>query len=79
MTARVIEFALALEGDDGSTRRQQYRLLTTLADHRAYPAGELAAAYARRWAAERGKPDCCHKRVRSSSGSPSVSGLVLAA
>jgi hypothetical protein len=28
---------------------------------------------------ERGKPDCCHKRVRlSSSGLPSVSELVLA-
>jgi transposase len=33
----------------------------------------------RRWVVERGKPDCCHKRVRlSSSGLPSVSGLVLA-
>jgi hypothetical protein len=54
MTARVIEFTLALEEDDGSTRRQRYRLLTTLADHRAHPAGELAAAYARRWAIETG-------------------------
>ena len=33
----------------------------------------------RHWVVERGKPDCCHKRVRlSSSGLPSVSGLVLA-
>ena len=48
------------------------------------PAGELdapgtVAAYKSLARVERGKPDCCHKRVRSSSsGFPSVSGLVLA-
>jgi hypothetical protein len=36
-------------------------------------------AFPRRFDIERAKPDCCHKRVRSSSsGLPSVSGLVLA-
>lgn len=54
MTVRVIEFTLQIDGDDGSTRRERYRLLTTLADHRRYPAGELAGAYARRWAIETG-------------------------
>jgi hypothetical protein len=39
----------------------------------------LWQAYLRRFDIERGKPDCCHKRVRlSSSGLPSVSELVLA-
>jgi hypothetical protein len=49
-------------------------------------AGTSAAAVDRTWQAflrrfdiERGEPDCCHKRVRSSSsGFPSFSGLVLA-
>jgi transposase IS4-like protein/DDE family transposase len=51
-TARVIAFALTITADDGTTRTEQYRLLTTLLDHRAHPAAALAAAYARRWAAE---------------------------
>jgi hypothetical protein len=39
----------------------------------------LWQCYLRRFDLERAKPDCCHKRVRSSSsGRPSVSGLVLA-
>ena len=42
-------------------------------------AAVLWQAYLRRFDLERAKPDCCHKRVRSSSsGFPSVSGLVLA-
>ena len=63
----------------GRTKTTQIRVLTTLLDHEAYPAREIAALYAERWQIERGKPDCCHKRVRlSSSGLPSVSELVLA-
>jgi hypothetical protein len=54
MTVRVIEFWLEVTADDGSTRTEQYRLITTLADWRAYPAAALAAAYARRWAIETG-------------------------
>jgi len=47
------------------------------------PEGELGAAaavtaYKNLKYVERGKPDCCHKRVRSSSGLPSVPELVLA-
>jgi Transposase DDE domain/Insertion element 4 transposase N-terminal len=51
-TVRVIEFTVTVTGDDGSSRTQRYRMITTLLDCRAAPAGELAAAYARRWAAE---------------------------
>jgi hypothetical protein len=54
MTVRVIEFTLAVAADDGSTRSERYRLLTTLHDCRAYPAARLAAAYARRRACETG-------------------------
>jgi hypothetical protein len=55
------------------------RLVTTLTDTIRFTACDLAVLYHERWEVERGKPDCCHKRVRlSSSGLPSVSGLVLA-
>jgi Insertion element 4 transposase N-terminal/Transposase DDE domain len=54
MTVRVIEFTVTVTGDDGSTRTAWYRLITTLPDHRRYPAADLAAAYARRWAIETG-------------------------
>ncbi len=54
ITARVIEFTLTVTGDDGRTRTERYRLLTTLADWRGYPASELAAGYGRRWAIETG-------------------------
>ena len=42
-------------------------------------AEDIALGYRQLLEVERGKPDCCHKRVRlSSSGLPSVSELVLA-
>jgi Insertion element 4 transposase N-terminal/Transposase DDE domain len=51
-TARVVAFALTATADDGTAVTTRYRLLTTLLDHRAHPAPDLAAAYARRWAVE---------------------------
>ncbi len=54
ITARVIQYALTITTDDGQARTEQYRHLTTLTDWRACPAAELAAGYARRWAAETG-------------------------
>jgi hypothetical protein len=54
MTVRVIEFTVTVTGDDGSTRTAWYRLVTTLLGHRRYPAADLAACYARRWAIETG-------------------------
>ena len=52
VAVRVIEFTVTAAGDDGKARTRRYRLITTLLDPGAAPAGELAAAYARRWAAE---------------------------
>jgi hypothetical protein len=52
LTVRVTEFTITVAGDDGTARTQRYRLLTTLLDHRAFPAAALAACYARRWSAE---------------------------
>src|SRR5579859_4064534 len=54
MTVRVIGFRLEVTADDGSTRTERYRLITTLLDWRAFPAADLAACYARRWAVETG-------------------------
>jgi Insertion element 4 transposase N-terminal/Transposase DDE domain len=54
ITVRVIEFWLTITTADGRARTERYRLITTLLDHRRYPAAELAAGYARRWAAETG-------------------------
>ena len=54
ITVRVIEFWLTVAADDGAVRTERYRLITTLADHRRYPAAALAAGYARRWAIETG-------------------------
>jgi hypothetical protein len=54
ITVRVIEFWLTVATDDGAVRTERYRLITTLADYRACPAGQLAAGYAWRWAIETG-------------------------
>lgn len=54
ITVRVIEFWLTVATADGAVRTERYRLITTLLDHRAYPAAALAGGYAWRWAAETG-------------------------
>jgi hypothetical protein len=54
ITVRVIEFILTVAADDGGTRTERYRLITTLTDWRACPAADLAAGYAWRWAIETG-------------------------
>jgi hypothetical protein len=51
-TVRVIAFTLAVTRGDGTVRTEAARLITTLLDPAAFPAAELAAAYARRWAVE---------------------------
>ena len=52
VTVRVIEFTVKVALDDGAARTERYRMITTLLDWRAFPAPELAAGYARRWAIE---------------------------
>jgi Transposase DDE domain len=52
VTVRVIEFLITLACEDGTTRTERYRAVTTLLDWRRYPAADLAAAYARRWGIE---------------------------
>ena len=52
ITARLVEFIVTVTDDAGTTRISTFRVLTTLLDHQAYPASEIARAYARRWQVE---------------------------
>jgi hypothetical protein len=52
ITARLITFTVTVTDEAGRTRPSTFRVLTTLLDHEAYPATEIAQAYARRWQVE---------------------------
>lgn len=52
ITVRVIEAAITITLADGTTRTEQWRLLTSLPGHARYPARELIALYHERWQAE---------------------------
>ncbi len=50
--ARLVEFTVTLTDRAGKTTTSRFRVLTTLLDHDAYPAEQIAALYAERWQAE---------------------------
>jgi hypothetical protein len=50
--ARLVEFDVAVTDLRGRRRTSRIRLLTTLLDHQAFPARELAKCYAERWQVE---------------------------
>lgn len=52
LPVRVIEAAVTITLADGTTRTQQWRLLTSLLDPARHPAAELVALYHERWQAE---------------------------
>jgi len=52
MTVRVVEAWITVTLADGTVRTESWRLLTSLLDHRRYPAAELVELYHRRWQAE---------------------------
>ncbi len=52
LTVRIIEADLLVTGTDGSRIGDNYRLITTLTDHRRYPAAELIQLYHERWEIE---------------------------
>ena len=52
LTVRIIEADLTLTGADGSSVRDSYRLITTLLDHRRYPAAAVIRLYHERWEIE---------------------------
>ena len=52
LPVRIIEADLTMTGADGSRVRDRYRLITTLLDHRRYPAAALVRLYHERWEIE---------------------------
>lgn len=50
--ARLVEFTVTLTDRAGTMTTSRFRVLTTLLDHDAYPADQIAALYAERWQAE---------------------------
>jgi hypothetical protein len=52
ITARLVEFIVTVTDEAGQARPSRFRVLTTLLDPEAYPATEIAQAYARRWQVE---------------------------
>jgi len=49
---RVIDYTITVRGKQDGQRSQSFRLITTLLDHQAYPAAQLAALYPQRWESE---------------------------
>jgi transposase IS4-like protein/DDE family transposase len=52
LPVRVIEAWITVTLADGTTRREAWRLVTSLLDHKHYPAHELVELYHRRWQVE---------------------------
>jgi hypothetical protein len=52
LKVRVVEAWITVTWADGTVSREQWRLVTSLLDHRRYPAGELVELYHRRWQTE---------------------------
>jgi hypothetical protein len=52
LDVRIIEADVSVAGADGSSLRERYRLITTLADHRRFPAAALVRLYHERWEIE---------------------------
>jgi hypothetical protein len=51
-TARLVTFTVTAVTRSGRTKTTLLRVLTTLLDHEAYPAAQIAALYAERWQIE---------------------------
>jgi hypothetical protein len=49
LAVRVIEASVMVTGADGSEVRGSYRLITTLMDHRRFPAAAVVRLYHERW------------------------------
>jgi DDE family transposase/transposase IS4-like protein len=50
--ARLVSFLVTVTDEHGRTTTSRFRVLTTLLDHDAYPAEQVAAVYAQRWQVE---------------------------
>jgi hypothetical protein len=52
LKVRVVEAWITVTWADGTVTAEQWRLITSLLDHRRYPAGDLVELYHRRWQVE---------------------------
>lgn len=52
ITARLVEFTVTATDEAGQSRTSRFRVLTTLLDHDAHPAKDVAECYAQRWQVE---------------------------
>jgi hypothetical protein len=52
LPVRVVEAWITVTLEDGTVRREQWRLVTSLMDHTRYPADQLVTLYHERWQAE---------------------------
>ena len=52
LAVRIIEASVTVTGADGSRVRDSYRLITTLMDHRRFPAAAVVRLYHERWEIE---------------------------
>jgi hypothetical protein len=52
LEVRIIEADLTVTGADGGRVRERYRLVTTVLDHRRFPAADLIRLYHERWEIE---------------------------
>jgi Transposase DDE domain len=52
LPVRIIDADLRVTGGDGSRIGDRYRLITTLLDHRCFPAADLVELYHERWEIE---------------------------
>ena len=71
LAVRIIEADLTLRGADGTRVGDRYRLITTLLDHRRYPAEALIRLYHERWEIESAYLACA---TRCSTGMCCVRG-----
>ncbi|MEU8330644.1 IS4 family transposase [Micromonospora sp. NPDC048839] len=79
---RIIEAHITVTLTDGTTRTEQWRLITSLLDHTRYPARELVDLYHERWQAETTyysiKATMLHGRVLRSRSIPGLEQEVYA-
>ena len=52
IVARLVEFTVTVTDQAGQKSTSRFRVLTTLLEHEAYPAGQVAECYAQRWQVE---------------------------
>jgi hypothetical protein len=65
LAVRIIEASVTVTGAGGSRVRGSYRLITTLMDHRRFPAAAVVRLYHERWEIESALPASVCDRKRS--------------